>query len=363
MKEKLLSLLGPAGVVSGAEQLAPYLFEQRGAYIGQAALVARPASVHQVSQIMALCLEHGWPWRVQGGNTGLVGGAAALTPQTLLISCDRLKRIREVRAGNFSLTAEAGCTLEHVQHAATQASLSFPLGLSVGDRARVGGFVSTNAGGENAVRYGVARQLVLGIEAVLPDGTVMQRLAPVHKNTVGPDPMQLFIGGEGHLGFITAATLRLHPICAQQASLWFACDSLKSACRLAFWLRGQADSLVHALEAVPAYGLDLVARHRPTLDAPMAAAPWQLLVQLAAPPAVALAPVVEALRQAPYAQACAASLGEAPWWALRRALPWVQRDEGPSLKHDIALPIDALPAFAHAAARAARPRFGVWALG
>jgi D-lactate dehydrogenase (cytochrome) len=208
--EALTAITGPRGVLHEAADLAPYLKEWRGKYQGTAGIVVRPGSTAEVAAVMTLCAERGIGVVPQGGNTGLCGGAVAEAGQ-ILLSTDRLTRIREVDAEGDHMTVEAGVILAQVQAAAEAADRLFPLSLGAEGSCRIGGNLSTNAGGTAVLRYGNMRDLVLGLEVVLPDGRVWDGLRALRKDNTGYDLKQLFIGAEGTLGVITAAVLKLFP--------------------------------------------------------------------------------------------------------------------------------------------------------
>ena len=210
--DRLKAVVGPHGWLAGPADIAPYLVETRGLYHGATALVLRPAETAQVAEIVRICAEARLPIVPQGGNTGLVGGGVpAEDGHSVVLALGRMNRIRAIDPANFTLTAEAGCILAEIQQAADAADRLFPLSLGAEGSCQIGGNLSTNAGGVQVLHYGNMRELVLGIEAVLPDGRVWEGLRTLRKDNTGYDLKQLFIGGEGTLGIVTAATLRLFP--------------------------------------------------------------------------------------------------------------------------------------------------------
>src|SRR5579862_7627107 len=209
--DRIKSLVGPQGWIADPVLIEPYYEEQRGLWRGSAALVARPASTAEVAAVVRLCAEARLPIVPQGGNTGLCGGGVP-DGRSIVLDTTRLSRIRAIDPANFTLTAEAGCVLADIQRAAEEADRLFPLSLGAEGSCRIGGNISTNAGGLQVLHYGNTRELVLGLEVVLPDGRVWDGLRALRKDNTGYDLKQLFIGAEGTLGIVTAATLRLFPL-------------------------------------------------------------------------------------------------------------------------------------------------------
>ena len=210
LRDNIAAVTGPEGLICDAVDMAPYLVEPRQLFRGDAPFIVRPASTGQVARVVALAAEAGVPLVPQGGNTGLVGGGIPFrNEESLLLNLGRMNRIRNLDAENFTMTVEAGCILQQIQQAATAADRLFPLSLGAEGSCQIGGNLSTNAGGVQVLRYGNARDLVLGLEVVLPDGRVWDGLRALRKDNTGYDLKQLFIGGEGTLGVITAAVLKL----------------------------------------------------------------------------------------------------------------------------------------------------------
>jgi len=284
----------------------------------------------------------------QGGNTGLVGGSVTTGSRQILLNLCRMQAIRDLDPVNFTMTVEAGCTLAAVKTAAAGVNRLFPLGLSVAGSCQIGGNIASNAGGVNVLRYGMTRDLVLGLEAVLPDGTMLSELTRLRKNNIGIDLKQLLIGSEGALGIITAAVLRLWPLPRSVATLWLGFDSLAAAMRGFVRVREAAGETLTAFELMSAAGIAVVEQYRPGLAPPLRA-PWGALVALGSERVGDnLAALASHLGQLPEVTAAriAASAAEAEgFWAIRRELPWVQRDAGGSIKHDIAVPLSAIAAF------------------
>ncbi|WP_018410210.1 FAD-binding oxidoreductase [Methyloversatilis thermotolerans] len=354
---RLRAALGEAHVLHEAADTAPYCTDWRGRYRGDALCVVRPASVAEVAAVVRVCTEAGVAMVPQGGNTGLCGGA---TPRSgrheVVVNLSRLNRVRALDADNASITVEAGCKLAAVQAAAREAGLLFPLSLASEGSCEIGGNLSTNAGGVHVLRHGNAREQVLGLEVVLPDGRIWDGLRSLRKDNTGYDLKQLFIGAEGTLGFITAAVLRLRPLPACSALAWVALPDVRSAIALLRHLQAHAGDALNAFELVGRDALDLVLRHIPGTRDPLSAPhPWYVLIELAGAEqggARALEPVLEsvldrALENALVADAVIAQDGPqaSALWALRENISEAQRIEGFSVKHDISVPVSAIPAF------------------
>lgn len=363
----LLAALPPAIVTTDAAEMAPHLVDWRGQTLGQADALVRPRTTAEVVDLVRAARAHGAALVPQGGNTGLVGGSvpeAVPTRPTILVSMQRMARIRAVDPAGLCLVAEAGAILADVHAAARAHGTMFPLSLGAKGSATIGGLVSTNAGGTQVLRHGTMRNLVLGLEAVLPDGTVLDQLTPLRKDTAGYDVKQLLIGGEGTLGIVTAAALRLVPAPAVSAVAWAGVRDLEAALALLARLRQAVGERVESFELVPDDGLALVLAHLPGARAPLARpAPLNCLIELtdadpAAPLADRLAAVLaEALEAGELLDATlAGSVAQAEaLWALRESLPLAEKADGPSLKNDVAVAVADVPAF-DAAARAAIAR-------
>lgn len=374
LRADLRAVLGEAGLLTGAEAMAPYLREWRGRFASEALAVARPADTGQASKVVAACARAGTAIVPQGGNTGLVGGAVARAGQ-ILLSLDRMTAVRALDADNNTMTVEAGCVLANAQAAAAEAGRLFPLSLAAEGSATVGGNLATNAGGVNVLRYGNARDLALGLEVVLADGRVWDGLNGLRKNNAGYDLKQLFIGSEGTLGVITAAVLKLFPALAQRETAFVGIRDPAAGLRLLHALqRGSGDNLI-ACELIPRLALELVCKHIPGTRDPLAAPqPWYVLVELGSPaPGAWLREALEgALSQAlAHGDATdaglAANLAQAgDFWRLRESIPEAQTREGASIKHDVAVSVSQLPAFvedASAAVAACIPGVRVCAFG
>jgi FAD/FMN-containing dehydrogenase len=343
----LADLLLPEQILAGSAA-APYHHEQRGRYASAPVPVLLPDSTAQVAAIVRLCAAHGVGVVPQGGNTGLVGGSVATAARQIILNLARMNRIRDLDPANFTLTAEAGCTLAAIKAAAAGVGRLFPLGLAVAAECQIGGNIASNAGGVNVLRYGMTRDLVLGLEAVLPDGTVLSELTRLRKNNVGLDLKQLLIGTEGTFGIITAAVLKLWPQPRSTATLWLGFATLDAAMRAFVQVREEAGETLSAFELMSAASVTLVERFRPQLPPPVRAA-WGALVSLESARAgddlAALARQLAAMPNVTSAATAPDAATAEAFWAIRRALPWVQREAGGSIKHDIAVPLSAIAAF------------------
>ena len=351
----LAGLLGPRGFSRDPADLAPWLTDWRGRYTGAAAALLSPGSVDEVREIVARCAAARVGLVPQGGNTSMVGGA---TPdaggEALLLSLRRLNRIRSLSTDENVLVAEAGVILTQVHEAAEQAGRRFPLSLGAKGSATIGGLVSTNAGGTQVLRFGPMRSLVLGIEAVLADGSLYSGLSALRKDNRGYDLKQLLIGAEGTLGIVTAAALKLVPAPGSRAVAWVGLESPAAALGLLRQLEGRLGECVEGFELVPREVLVSVLAHIPGVRAPLAEHhPWNVLVEMVSPPsgADAESALADALgeglesglaRDATIAASEAQAQG---LWRIRESVAEAERLEGPSAKHDISVPVSRLPDF------------------
>ena len=359
---RLRALLGPAGVRESAADVEPYLTDFRRLYRGATPLVACPQDTGQVARVLALCNAAGVGVVPHGGNTSYCGGA---TPSErgdeIVLSLHRLDRIRSVDPASDSLVAEAGCVLADVQAAAAAADRFFPLALGSEGSCQIGGNLSTNAGGLAAVRYGVARDLVLGLEVVLADGRVLRGLSNLRKDNTGYDLRHLFIGAEGTLGVITAASLKLFPMPRTVETAWLAVPGLAAAVQVLARLRAATGDVVTTFEYLPRIAVDLATRHVPGVADPLGPGhPAYVLCEVSTSrvdPALRelLEHAIEAcLRDGLVTDATIAQSGAQrdALWKLRESVPEAQRHEGASIKHDVAVPVAALPEFVERAAAA-----------
>jgi len=353
--QALCDAVGTQRVLTAPTDMAPYLSDWRGRYQGAARAVVFPSSTQEVAAVVGLCVADGVPIVPQGGNTGLCGGATpAEDGRAIVLSLERMNRIRAVDGDNNTITVEAGCTLVALQQAALDAGRLFPLSLASEGSCRVGGNLSTNAGGVQVLRYGNMRELTLGLEVVLADGRIWDGLRGLRKDNTGYDLKQLFIGAEGTLGIITAAVLKLFPAIGQRATAWLAVPDPAAAIGLLGLMRSLCGERITAFEIIGRAALDLVLRHIPGARAPLAGgAGWSVLIELSdSSGTVDLAAELEAALGQALAQelvddaVIANSLAQAQaLWALRENISEAQRIEGISIKHDIAVPVSRIPEF------------------
>jgi len=355
LRARLREILGADAVLTAAADCAPYLTDHRQLYHGAALAVLRPRTVAQVSQVLSCCNAARVGVVPHGGNTSYCGGA---TPdesgRQLVLSLQRLNRIRSLDAANYSLVAEAGCVLGQLHAAAGQAERCLPLTLGSQGSCQIGGNLSTNAGGTSVLRYGMARDLVLGLEVVLADGRVLEALSALRKDNTGYDVKSLFLGAEGTLGVITAATLKLFPMARDVATAFTAVTDVRAAVTLLARLREATSDRVSSFELIPRIAVELTTRHIPQVTDPLDRAhDWYVLCEVSSShPADGMEELL--------GNALSAALGDdlvrdaavarnererAALWKLRESIPEAQRKDGASLKHDIAVPVAALPDF------------------
>lgn len=365
----LRALLGDDGVVlPGDDALAPHLRDWRGRYVGSALAMARPRDTAQVAATVKLCAAHGIPIVPQGGNTSLVGGSIPDGSGTqLLLNLQRLNQVLAVDPANLSMTVQAGCALAQVQKAAAQAGLLFPLSLASEGSCTIGGNLATNAGGTQVLRYGTARELCLGLEVVTARGEIWSGLTALRKDNSGYGLRDLFIGSEGTLGIITAATLRLFPRPAGQVTALAACPDLAACVALLQAARARLEAGLTGFEVMHGLPVALVLRHLPEqgkaiaslLGGPSGSEPpeWTVLIDTSHPDSdeVARAALEALLNQAlDQGWALNASVAQShtqsrAMWALREAIPLAEKQEGLMVKHDIAVPTSAIPEFVRTA--------------
>lgn len=354
---ELREILGPAGVVDAAGDMAAFLAEWRGLYQGSAALVAMPAGTAEAAAVVGACARHGVGIVPQGGNTGLVGGAVGRSSPArpeIVLSARRMTLIRDLDPDNYTITAEAGCVLAALQSAAAEADRFFPLSLASEGSCQLGGNLSTNAGGTNVLRYGTARELVLGLEVVLPDGRVFDGLRALRKDNTGYDLKQLFIGAEGTLGFITAATCQLYPRPRGVATAMVAIPDPDAAIALHSRARlGLGEALI-AFELMGRQALEFVLQHVPGAREPLdRSSPWYVLLEIATTRDQAAADeeldefLVDCLESGLVTDGVAARSGAQrdELWALRHHISDAQKVGGASVKNDISVPVSRVGAF------------------
>ena len=349
---RLKEAAGAKGFSTDAGEIAPHLEEWRSKYQGHSPLLLRPQTAAEVSAILRICHETGTAIVTQGGNTGLVGGQIPLHGEVLL-STKRLSQIRALDEEGMTLVAEAGVTLAQVQHAADERHLLFPLSLASEGSCTIGGNVATNAGGTHVLRYGMTRALVLGLEVVLADGTILPMLRALHKDNSGYDLKQAFIGSEGTLGVITAACLRLFPKPDVSVTALAAVPAPAAAVKLLAAMQAHTGGMLSAFELMPRIALDFVTRHIDgTRDPFGVASPWYVLMEATGGGHANLIAsfedgLADAITEGLVTDAAVASstAQAAALWKLRESISESQKREGSSIKHDIAVPVAAIPDF------------------
>ena len=362
LRRALQDRLGPRALVTDPDRLTPFLIESRGLFEGDAPFAVLPASTEEVAETVRLCAAEGLAVVPQGGITGRVGGTVPYAARGAVpVNLKRMTQVRALDALDDSMTVEAGCILADVQAAAAAAGRLFPLSLGAEGSCQIGGNLASNAGGIQVLRYGNMRDLVLGLEVVLADGRVWHGLGALRKDNTGYDLKQLFIGSEGTLGVITAATLKLFPQPAESLSLFIAVPGLEAALAVLADLRAVAGGGLSACELIPRIALDFALAHEPGVRDPLGTAqPWYLLVEATAGrPESGLGQALEAALgaamdagRATDATLAASQAQAEGLWRIREALVAAQAAEGGSIKHDIAVPVSAVPRLIDEASRA-----------
>jgi FAD/FMN-containing dehydrogenase len=365
--DAMTARFGPKAALTDADAIAPWLNDWRGRYHGSAPAILQPDSTDGVAAAVAFAAQHGVALVPQGGNTSMVGGATPPADgSALILSLRRMNRVRRIDAAANLAEVEAGVILADLHAAALVQDRRFPLTLGAKGSATVGGLVSTNAGGTQVLRFGTMRGLVLGLEAVLPDGSIHDGLTALKKDNRGYDLNQLLIGAEGTLGVVTAASLKLVPAVRARAVAWVGLASPHAALELLRMLEAATD-MVEGFEIVPARSLGAVLRHIPGTRAPLAGNhPWHVLIEAVAtsddreaPAALIERLLAPALERGLVADAAiAASEGQAEaFWKLRESISEAERASGQALQHDISVPVAAMPDFMIDGAKAVEARF------
>jgi FAD/FMN-containing dehydrogenase len=374
--QALRTVVGTDHLIEG-DDTTPYVTEWRGRFRGDALCVVKPADRDQVAAIVSLCVQHGAPVLPQGGNTSMCGGSVPFPAEQarppVIINLSRLRRIRQVDALNNSIEVDAGCTVAEVQAAAAAVDRLYAVSFGAEGSAQIGGSVATNAGGTGVLRYGNTRDNVLGLEVVLPDGSVWEGLRTLRKDNTGYDLKQLFIGAEGTLGLITAVTLKLHPRPTAQALAWVAPRSLEDALALLALTQGHCGASLNAFEILNHTQLEHVLTHVPGLRAPLVQpAPWNLLIELSdrSDDAQLQARLEQVLTQAGELITDAALASNqaqcAQFWRIRSSVSEGNKKSGMSLVFDVAVPLVRVPQFiarADAAVRLLCPEVRVPVVG
>ena len=353
---RLKAAAGSGGWSTSKAEIAPLVTEWRDKYRGATPLLLKPNSVEAIAEIVKICAHTNTGIVPQGGNTGLVGGQ--VPDGQILLSLRRLNRVRDVDPLGNTMTLEAGVILADAQQAADQQGRLFPMSLGSEGSATIGGLISTNAGGTGVLAYGNMRELVLGLEAVLPDGRVWRGLSGLRKDNTGYDLKQLFIGGEGTLGVVTAATVKLFPKPTAMETAFAAVPNVQAAVELLRFAQERGGT-VTGFELIPRIGLEFVTRHVPGTRDPLSAPhPWYVLIEISLgageTAGVAADLLVDAANKGLIVDgAVAQSTAQAKaFWKLREEVSGAQKPEGGSIKHDVSVPISSIPAFIERASAA-----------
>jgi len=353
-RSRLAAAVGAAQVLTDSAAVDPYLTDWRRLYRGRALAVVRPGTTDEVAAVVRACKESSVPIVPQGGNTSQCGGATPdASGASVVLSLGRMKRIRELDRSNATLTVDAGVVLADVQQAASAVGLHFPLSLGAEGNCTIGGNLSTNAGGTAVLRFGNVRELVLGVEVVLGDGRVWNGLRGLRKDNTGYDLKQLFIGAEGTLGIITAAVLKLFPAPRTRATGLLALAEVTAAVKLLAELRQALGDRLVGFELMSGLSLALSRKHGPASPDPLPGHPWYVLVQAedSSPDSALTAQLEHVLehvleRRLAKDGTIARSVAQGhALWALRTGIAEAQRREGRDIKHDISLPVSAIPEF------------------
>jgi len=349
----LRTVVGAANVLVEGD-LAAYEQDWRKRYRGRALAVVRPGSTTEVAAVVKLCARHGAGLVPQGGNTGLVVGSVPDdSGSQVVLSLARMNRVRSLDSANLTLTVEAGCVLQSVQEAAAAQGFLFPLSLAAEGSCTIGGNLATNAGGTQVLRYGNARELCLGLEVVTAQGEVWEGLAGLRKDNTGYDLRDLFIGSEGTLGVITAATLKLYPQPAARTTALASLTSLEAAVSLLQLAQSRLGAGLTGFEVMNRFSLALVRKHFPQLRQPLPEAEWTVLLEQSDTESEAHARSLfeglleSAMENGVISDAAVAESVEQSraMWHLRESIPLAQPEEGPNIKHDISIPVSRIPAF------------------
>ena len=351
VKSEIRAIVGPKGVIAGPDA-EPLLHELRGWWPGKASLVVAPADAEEVAGIVRLCAREKIAITPQGGNTGLVGGQQPQNGE-ILISMRRMRTIRNASAEGMTLTVDAGVTLAEAQDAAAKIDRLFPLSIGSEGSCQIGGVISTNAGGVNVLRYGNMRDLVLGLEVVLPDGEIWNGLKSLRKDNTGYDLKHLFIGGEGTLGVVTGASLKLFPRPRERVTVFAALASPDDALSMLSRAQIASGGNVTSFELMSRFSIGLVYKHIPGARDPLDKIyPWYALIEFSSGREGALRAEVEAILAGAFEAGVildAAIAGNeaqaAAFWRLRHVISVAMRPEGAQAKFDVSVPVASVPAF------------------
>jgi D-lactate dehydrogenase (cytochrome) len=352
LMQRFAAIVGERYAITDKDTLAPFLIEGRGLYHGRTSMMLRPGSVAEVQAILKLANETKTAIVPQGGNTGLVGGQIPFDGE-IILSLTRLDKVRAIDPDSNAMTCEAGVVLQKAQEAAASVDRLFPLSLGAEGSCTVGGNLSTNAGGTGALAYGIARDLMMGVEVVLADGRVMNLLSKLKKNNTGYDLRHLFVGAEGTLGIITAATLRIFPRPRAVETAFIGVSSPAAAVKLLNLAQAQAGGTVTSFELIIREVVDFAIKHGQGIRDPLGTRhPWYVLMEVSSQNPEGLRGSVEQLLEKAAEEnliedaTIAASLDQSKaFWHMRHMLPEVQKPEGGSIKHDVSVPVAAVPDF------------------
>ena len=350
LKSAFKSLLGDKGCIDDPDQIKSHTDDWRGNYKGYSPLLLKPASTEEVSEIMKLCSANQIGVTPQSGNTGLVNGGVAYGE--VVLSLQRMDTVRAVDPYNNSMVAEAGCILSNIHNAADQVDRFFPLHLGSQGTARIGGLISTNAGGVAVLRYGMMRDLMLGMEVVLADGRVWDGLSGLRKDNTGYDLKHLFCGAEGTLGVVTAATLKLFPV-PKTATAWLALNSVEDAVKLLSLVRSKVGDAVTGFEFMPKAAVELTSREIDNIRDPLPhEAPWRILLEVSLPSVEHATAALEAAVESAFETdlitdgVIAQSVSQSQsFWHVRESIPLVKRTYMTSVNHDISVPVSRVAEF------------------
>lgn len=371
--QALRERLGPSGYKDAPDDLQPWLTDWRGVIHGRAAAMLTPDSLAAVADIVRMTAAEGIALVPQGGNSGMVGGATPdASGNSFLVSMRRMNRVRSIDVAARRVVAEAGVILSDLHDAVAAHGLRFPLTLGGKGSATIGGLISTNAGGTQVLRHGTMRALTAGVEAVLPDGTLLDALSDLRKDNRGYSPREVLVGAEGTLGIVTAATLRLVPAIATRTVAWVGVASPDAALTLLRQLDRALGPALEGFELIPQSCVEAVVRHIPGTRAPLsAAAPWQVLIETVVDtdaPADAAAALGGRVERALTGALDAGVISDAvlakndaeadQFWRIRDSISEAERAQGPAIQHDVSVPVDAMPAFIAQAAAMAHDRHG-----
>lgn len=363
--DALKKILGESGVLTASEEMHPFTEDWRGRYCGPATCVVMPTNTEQVAATIKICAQAAMPMLAQGGNTSLCGGAvpAPAGPPPVIVNLKRMRRIRSIDPANNAICVDAGCVLAAVQHEATENERLFPVSLGAEGSCQIGGIIATNAGGTGVLRYGTTRDNVLGLEVVLPDGSVWDGLYSLRKNNTGYDLKHLLIGSEGTLGIITAAVLKLHPLPRARSVAWLGVESPQVALDVLGLFRASCDTRLSAFELMDENQVALVVRHIPDRQCPLTRpSAWHVLVELSdTGDTAALDQAMQAVLESAFERGLVADAAigtsearRTAMWEFRHSVSEANKKGGIGLTTDCAIPISAVPTFIARASQAVR---------